>query len=41
MHKLQERKKELIDLIQTSTSNDERKHYETELNEIILKSVRR
>jgi len=41
IHKLQERKKELIELIQKANSNDERRRYETELNEIILKSVRR
>lgn len=40
-YKLQERKKLLIELIQSATTNDERKQYETELNEIILKSVRR
>ena len=41
MKKLEEKKKELIELIQSSSSTDERKKYETELNEIILKTVRR
>ncbi len=41
MYKLQERKKELIELIQTASSIEQRKEYESELNEIILKSVRR
>lgn len=41
MHKLQAKKKELTDLIQSATSDEERKQYLSELNEIILKSVRR
>ena len=41
MYKLQERKKKLIELIQSASSNEDRRKYETELNEIILKSVRR
>ena len=41
MYKLQERKKELIGLIQTANSMDERRKYESELNDIILKSVRK
>ena len=41
MNKLQTRKKQLIELIQLATTNEERKQYETELNDIILKSVRR
>lgn len=41
MNKLQTRKKQLIELIQSSNTNEERKQYETELNDIILKSVRR
>lgn len=40
INKLQERKIELMKLIQNST-NDERKKYETELNDIILRSVRK
>ena len=39
--KLEERKKKLIELIQLTDSAEERKKYETELNEVILKSVRR
>jgi len=41
MNQLQERKKELIELIQKTTLTEERRKYEMELNEIIIKSVRR
>lgn len=41
MRKFEEKKKELIELIQSASSIEERKKYESELNEIILKSVRR
>lgn len=41
IEQLQTRKKELIELIQVATSNEERRKYEMELNDIILKSVRR
>lgn len=41
MERLQERKKELIELIQKTMSPEERRKYEMELNEIIIKSVRR
>ena len=41
INRLQERKKELIELIQKTSVPDERRTYEMELNEIILKSVRR
>ncbi|MBO5141660.1 MAG: DNA primase [Clostridia bacterium] len=41
MRKLESKKKELIELIQSASSMDERKKYESELNDIILRSVRR